>query len=451
MYVRMSTDLQQYSIENQSEAIQKYADEHSFRILKRFVDAGKSGLTLRERPALRNLLVEAISGNAEFRHVLVYDVSRWGRFQDADESAYYEFLCRRSGVQLHYCMEQFSNEITAYSSLIKAIKRMMAGEYSRELSVKTFQGACRLALMGFRQGGAPGYGLRRIVVDVKGNGRTALKPGERKTVQSHRVLLVPGPGTETSVVREIFELFVKLKSEQAIADLLNERKVRPEESSRWTHPRWTRLRVHQILTNPKYVGTNVYNRKTTKLGQTAVRNPESAWIRKAGAFKPVISLELFEKAHEIIRRRSEHISNDEILDTLRRLLKRKGRLTMRLISKDKEVTSTSTIFRRFGSLTEVYKVIGYEAEKSFRQVGPTHLPRVRAYGSKSLRNELQESVSSHRLPVEFTLSQLRRVCPGWAFATYKAFVGTHSTSDTSLLLHVCRGVYRLNSRKGSKE
>jgi hypothetical protein len=34
--------------------------------------------------------------------ILVLDVSRWGRFQDIDESAYYEFLCRRAGMQVGF-------------------------------------------------------------------------------------------------------------------------------------------------------------------------------------------------------------------------------------------------------------------------------------------------------------------------------------------------------------
>jgi hypothetical protein len=27
-------------------------------------------------------------------------VGRWGRFQDSDEAAHYEFLCKMSGIQL---------------------------------------------------------------------------------------------------------------------------------------------------------------------------------------------------------------------------------------------------------------------------------------------------------------------------------------------------------------
>ena len=53
------------------------------------------------------------SGNASFKAILVYDISRWGRFQDADESAFYEYLCKRAGIEVHYCAEQFENGCAA--------------------------------------------------------------------------------------------------------------------------------------------------------------------------------------------------------------------------------------------------------------------------------------------------------------------------------------------------
>ena len=58
------------------------------------------------RDALQELLRTVNSGTADFATILVYDVSRWGRFQDADESAYYEYVCRQAGVLVHYCAEQ---------------------------------------------------------------------------------------------------------------------------------------------------------------------------------------------------------------------------------------------------------------------------------------------------------------------------------------------------------
>jgi len=82
----------------------------------------------------------------DFDAILVYDVSRWGRFQDADEAAYYEHLCSRAGIRVHYCEEQFDNDGSIGSILLKSVKRVMAGEYSRELSVKVFAGQCRFEL-----------------------------------------------------------------------------------------------------------------------------------------------------------------------------------------------------------------------------------------------------------------------------------------------------------------
>src|SRR5580698_218225 len=87
-YVRMSTDQQLYSTENQTQAIREYAEQHNMVVVRTYIDAGRSGLTLSERPALRSLLADAEKGSPGYSVVLVYDVSRWGRFQDADESAY---------------------------------------------------------------------------------------------------------------------------------------------------------------------------------------------------------------------------------------------------------------------------------------------------------------------------------------------------------------------------
>ena len=164
-YVRMSTEHQRYSTDNQQTAIQRYAEKRGYRIVRTFADEGKSGLRLDGRDALKQLLREVESKTAEFKAILVYDVSRWGRFQDADESAYYEYLCKRTGIEVHYCAEQFENDGGPTSTIIKSVKRAMAGEYSRELSTKVFKGQCRLIELGYRQGGAPGYGLRRMMID----------------------------------------------------------------------------------------------------------------------------------------------------------------------------------------------------------------------------------------------------------------------------------------------
>jgi hypothetical protein len=93
-----------------------------------------------------------------------------------------------------YCAEQFENDGSMSSSVLKTLKRSMATEYRRELSLKVFSGQCRLIEMGFRQGGPAGYGLRRQLIDRDRNPKGLLGRGERKTLQTDRVILVPWAG-----------------------------------------------------------------------------------------------------------------------------------------------------------------------------------------------------------------------------------------------------------------
>lgn len=216
-YVRMSTEHQQYSPQNQSDTIQKFADQHEMTIVATYDDHGRSGLNLAGRSGLKQLLADVANGDTNFTDLLVYDVSRWGRFQDADESAYYEMVLKRAGICIHYCGEQFANDGSMASALMKTLKRTMAGEYSRELSVKVFAGQCRLIELGFRQGGPAGFGLRRQLVDRDGRDKGLLARGERKSLQTDRVVLVPGPETELLVVRELFSEFVLGGSQKCIS------------------------------------------------------------------------------------------------------------------------------------------------------------------------------------------------------------------------------------------
>lgn len=130
-YVRMSTEHQQYSTENQAHAIRQYADRHGLEIVRTYADEGRSGLRIEGRDALQGLIADVESGAADFTTILVYDVSRWGRFQDIDESAHYEYRCRRAGIQVRYCAEPFENDGSALSTIVKGVKRMMAASAYR--------------------------------------------------------------------------------------------------------------------------------------------------------------------------------------------------------------------------------------------------------------------------------------------------------------------------------
>lgn len=319
-YLRMSTEHQRYSTENQSDAIAQYAAQRGIDIAQTYSDEGKSGLRIQGRVGLKQLIDDIQSGRAGFEVVLVYDISRWGRFQDADESAYYEYICKRAGISVVYCAEQFENDGSPVSTIVKGVKRAMAGEYSRELSQKVFTGQCRLIERGFRQGGPPGFGLRRMLIDEHGQPKGILERGQHKSIQTDRVTLVPGPDEEVAIVLEVFRSFVEgQKSETDIAEYLNSRGILTDLGRTWT-----RGAVHQILINEKYIGNNVWNRSSFKLKKTRVQNDPDIWIRAEGAFEAIVDSELFAAAGAIIGARSARLTDDEMLAALRNILQAQG-------------------------------------------------------------------------------------------------------------------------------
>jgi DNA invertase Pin-like site-specific DNA recombinase len=360
----MSTEHQRYSTENQSAAMEAYAARRGIGIVRTYEDSGKSGLSLEGRNALQQLIEDVEGGSADFDTILVYDVSRWGRFQDADESAYYEYICKRAGITVQYCAEQFENDGSPVSTIVKGVKRAMAGEYSRELSVKVFTGQCRLIELGYRQGGPPGYGLRRTLVDERDNPKGQLSRGEHKSIQTDRVILVPGPASEIETVRWMYRCFVRDgRAEREIAEMLNAQGLTTD----YGRP-WTRGTVHQVLTNEKYIGNNVWNRRSYKLKRKRIQNSPEMWIRAEGAFESIVERSLFMDAQAIIRERSRRLTDEEMLGSLRKLLQDRGYLSGLVIDEADALPSSTAYQSRFGSLLRAYQLVGYTPEHDYRYI-----------------------------------------------------------------------------------
>ena len=360
-YVRMSTGLQQYSPDNQMAVIERYAAENDMEIVATYSDEARSGLRLENRPGMRQMLEDAIREDSGFDTILVYDISRWGRFQNPDQSASIEYACQEADVEVHYCLEQFVNDGSPVSNIIKAVKRSMAAEHSRVLSEKVFAGQCRLIGLGFRQGGMAGYGLRRMRIDQNRNPLGLLDRGQYKSLQTDRVILVPGPEEEVETVRWMYRQFVEGgRLEGEIAALLNEKGIVTDLGRPWT-----RGTVHQVLTNEKYVGHNVYNRHSYKLKEKHRNNPPEEWVRADGVFEAVVDAPLFFTARGMIRERNRRFSDDDMIDCLRELLKKEGFLSGIVIDEADNMPSSGAYASRFGSLVRAYSLVGFTPERDY--------------------------------------------------------------------------------------
>lgn len=363
-YVRMSTEHQRYSIENQADSISAYAKSNNMEIVRQYSDSGKSGLRIDGRQGLKRLLLDVDLGDCDFNVILVYDVSRWGRFQDADESAHYEYICRKAGLQVHYCAEQFVNDGSPVATIVKGVKRAMAGEYSRELSAKVFAGQSRLIEKGFRQGGAAGFGLRRMLVGENGDQKGILEAGQQKSLQTDRVILVPGPEEEVRIVNQIYRRFVEhgLLETQIAAELNSQGLHRAFQQP------WTRGTIREVLTNEKYIGNNVFNRISFKLKQRRVRNSEDLWVRAKNVFEAIVPPELFHMARGMIRERSRKLSDEEMLDRLKKLLLKYGYLSGLIIDETEDTPSSGAYSHRFGSLLRAYSLVGFTPDRDYRYI-----------------------------------------------------------------------------------
>ncbi|GGG42345.1 hypothetical protein GCM10010964_32270 [Caldovatus sediminis] len=230
--------------------------------------------------------------------------------------------------------------------------------------MRVFAGQCRLIELGFRQGGPAGYGLRRRLVDGAGAPKGDLSRGEQKSIQTDRVVLVPGPPEEVETVRWIYRAFVEEgRPEREIADILNGRGIRTDLGRPWT-----RGTVHQVLINEKYAGDNVWNRVSCKLQGARVRNGRDMWVRRDGAFEAVVDRLLFDAAQVIIHERSRRLTNEEMLEALRRLLARRGYLSGLVIDEAEDTPSSGAYQSRFGSLLRAYQLVGFTPDRDYRYI-----------------------------------------------------------------------------------
>jgi DNA invertase Pin-like site-specific DNA recombinase len=385
LYARMSSLPQDHSIEHQCARLYEYADHHGIEVVKVYTDPGRSGLHIKNRPGMLALITDVQNQKAQFNLVLVYDVSRWGRFQDPDEGAHYEFICKDAGIPVVYCAEQFENDGSAIASIAKGLARFKAAEDSRVLSEKVFAAQCRFAANGYKMGGYAGYALRRMSFDKDGKKRRILKSGERKAALTDRVRLCWGPIAEVQLVRQIYAWYLDDGfNDTKIAALLNERKVKST-----TGRAWTPALVKTILTNPKYAGRAVFNRGSSKLSAPRESNAPAEWIH-AEVVPPMVTPETFEQALAERERRTMDKDRETLIHMLKTLFAKHGKVTVAIINAAPDVQSAKYFSARFGTLAEAYQAAGLPAAE----------PLLRARTLRAVRQMRVATMSAIKLAVE---------------------------------------------------
>lgn len=147
--------------------------------------------------------------------------------------------------------------------------------------------------------------IRRTMRHKMETGTLLVKPvyGYRRAGPGHMV-----PQEETAqVVRWLFGQAADGRSSGELAAALNAGKVpTPSQAAHMAKAArcWNAQHIRRILTNPAYIGTQVYHRTSKKSfkSKKTLRHPEEEWIVHEDHHQGLVSRELFEKVQSTRRR-----------------------------------------------------------------------------------------------------------------------------------------------------
>lgn len=302
-YVRVSTERQAgegvTSPVDQRAAIEARAAKLGLTVERWYQDE-YSGATVEQRPALRRLIADCLASPRKAKlpgYVFALNDSRWGRFEDPEESAYWRVeLRKRSGWLVRFA-ENDETENPQLRTVMRAIVATQATQKREDVRANARRGSRGTASLGYWATREP-YGFRRAVVYPAGRERV-LALGQRKA-PDEKVKLVPH-AAESAIVRALFERYAA--GTESIASLA--------EWARAAEPRrhWSARSVVLVLTNPAYLGDVISGRHSRDAaGRIMPAHPESTWIVTRDAHPAIVARSLFARVQDVLARNAKWTS-----------------------------------------------------------------------------------------------------------------------------------------------
>ncbi len=297
-YIRVSTEDQvadtKTSLRDQREAVEALAKKLAKQVGNVFEDPGFSGATAEDRPGFMEL-VRFCESNPRPRSspgfVLVLNDSRWGRFRNPDEAAYWRVALSKCGWEVRFAEGDDTTDPLA-RGVIRTIYSAQASAYREAISANAKRGARGTASQGYWQVEAP-IGYRRRA-ERDGKPGRVLDIGQRKAADE-KVRLVRGPKVEQDFVRWLFETYAN--GGESLGSLVR------KAQERFPKRKWSRRTVGAVLKNPVYCGDVVWCRRPhdkLERAENSVRDP-SEWVVVRDAHDSLISRALFARVQERLK------------------------------------------------------------------------------------------------------------------------------------------------------
>lgn len=243
-------------------------------------------------------------------YVLFFNDSRFGRFREPDEAAYWRFEMHKCGWIVRFCENDDTDHPTT-RHVMRAVGGAQASEYLANLRSTAKRGARGAAEQGLWQNEAP-FGYRRQAT-AAGREAVVLEPGQRKS-DDQQVRLTPGPKEEVELVQWMFQTYAD--------GLLPLRKLAMEMRRRAPgRLGFSHQTVARMLANQTYLGPVIWGRRPhDKHERQEVKvRPQSEWFGCENAHEPLITQEVFNRVQARLaenRKRTRSAASDYVLSGL---------------------------------------------------------------------------------------------------------------------------------------
>jgi site-specific DNA recombinase len=250
LYARVSTTRQadkDLSIPDQLRQMRDWCGKQGFAVGAEYIEPGASATDDR-RPEFQKMIADAMLKPSPYEAIIVHSQSRF--FRDSLEFGLYERRLNKAGVKLISITQQTSDDSSG--QMIRKIFSVFDEYQSKENGKHTLRAMKENARQGYFNGSKPPFGHKKTELDIP-----AAK-GRKKKLDIDQA--------EAAIVTKIFNLYLhgahgNDMGTKQIAAHLNECGVLNRGK------KWSRNRVHQLLSDTAYFGQYFFNRKDMKTGQ----------------------------------------------------------------------------------------------------------------------------------------------------------------------------------------
>ncbi|MDT9726588.1 recombinase family protein [Xylanibacillus composti] len=265
-YLRVSSEQQaerQLSIPAQREALERYALDRGWKIIREYVDEAKSAKS-DDRPEFQRMIAAAQQTNKSFQAILVHKFDRFSR--NRTDHVVYKALLKKQGIVVLSATEPTEPD-TPHGLLLEGMLEVISEFYHMNLKHETIKGMKENALQGFHCGGRAPFGYRLVRTGSKVNYEL-------------------GPDEEVKIIKQIFSMAAQGMGGKKIARFLNEQGIPAGR-------KWIASTILAILNNEAYLGHRVWNKKMETRGRN---RPQSEWIISENSHPAIIDKKIWDAA-----------------------------------------------------------------------------------------------------------------------------------------------------------